>query len=94
MIEGVGCTNTCITPDNLADNGINYQRMTAFYYNDELVFTEEDFSPFPIGVEEIDVEKAATGTDDAPYYDLMGQRVKNPVPGSILIHNGSKVVYR
>lgn len=94
MIEGVGSSNTLITPDGNKTDGGGYERMTAFYYNDALVFTEEDFSPFPVGVEEIDVEKATPGNDDAPYYDLMGQRVKNPVPGSILIHNGCKIVYR
>ena len=94
MIEGVGSSNSFVGQDLFATDGGNHTRMTAFYYNDELVFTEEDFSPFPVGVEEIEVEKAAAGCDDAPYYDLMGQRVKNPVPGSILIRNGCKVVYR
>lgn len=90
MIEGVGASNTYVSPGSEIINGPFY-RMTAFYYNDELLFTEDDFRIIPSGNLELELENNID--ENAPYYDLMGQEVRNPVPGSIYIHQGRKIVY-
>lgn len=94
MIEGVGTSNTYVTPDFDMTDGHYYDRMTAFYYNDELLFTEEDFRIIPSGTLEIEPEKNMLEEENTPYYDLMGRVVKKPVPGSILIHQGRKIIYK
>jgi len=42
------------------------------------------------GITDITVQ----GQDNAPIYDMMGRVVKNPIPGSIYIKNGTKFIHQ
>lgn len=43
------------------------------------------------GVDNITVNQSQS---DSPVYDLFGRKVNKPIPGSMYIHNGKKIIYK
>lgn len=88
VIEGVGTSNTLLTPDFERGDGYYYYKLLAFYYNDELLYTENDFRPFPAELENIESEDAENSEE---IYSVNGFRVNRNslVPGLyIRVKNG------
>lgn len=52
------------------------------------------FKDFTTGLESIEEDGSSILYDANHIYDLSGQRVSNPIPGSIYILNGKKIIWR
>lgn len=83
VIEGVGTSNTLLTPDFQMSDGYYYYKMLAVYYNDEVLFTENDFRPFPAELENVDADN---NDNMEMIYSVNGYRVSSSclVPGLYL----------
>lgn len=89
-IEGIGSSNT---PTYYSDWYVIGPRhtMQQCYFNDECIFTYDDFFAKPVSsisnpVSSISVSNAV--------YDLQGRRVQTPQRGGLYIKDGRKLIYR
>ncbi|MBQ6063610.1 MAG: hypothetical protein IJK87_08270 [Prevotella sp.] len=89
-IEGIGSSNT---PTYYSDWEVIGPRhtMQQCYFNDECIFTYDDFFAKPVSsisnpVSSISVSNAV--------YDLQGRRVQTPQRGGLYIKDGRKLIYR
>ena len=79
----------------LADDGITYftPKLLEVYDNGELIFTYEDFFTGLEGASVNAVQNEREWRDNS-IYDLYGNKVINPQPGSVYIRSGKKYIAR
>lgn len=94
MVEGIGTSINHLF--NLHPH-YRFVKMTVCYDNGIPIFYEKDFFRNQNGVRDLEYEHAGNSNSydpSKPAFNLMGNKIFNPSPGSIIIQDGRKVVIR
>lgn len=102
MIEGIGITNNghltnfkIETPENAAPTsevpGANATLNRVFLPSGEIIYSREGVTLPPSGIDHINID---IFKDTDILFDLMGNQVLHPLPGTIYIRDGHKFIIR